>query len=92
MVNMISIRGSRFFQTGIILMWIAAFLHMVLLCIRGVITSSLHGFSFLDIIDLDMFFPDFVMSTLGVFVSNSLLLVLAICVYYFFTHESRSPR
>jgi hypothetical protein len=73
-------------------MWIAAFLHMVLLGIRGVLTHSLHGFSFLDIIDLDMFFPESVASVRGVVVSNIILASLCIVVYCWCTHENRRTR
>lgn len=89
---MIDVKANRFIQALVKLMFLSAFVHVVLLIISWITRGGSDELYFLNIVGVNLYYPSFVNSEIGHMTSVFLMIALYTVIYFFFTHESRRTR
>lgn len=81
----------RFIRALILLMFLSAVIHVVVLVMYFVKTGDVSPFNFFSIVGAHLFFPILVSSHLATLVSFVVAASLYAIIFFFFTHENRRP-
>lgn len=81
------LKKNKIIHSGLLLMLLSAFLHMGILALHFLFTFDSTPFNFFRIIGLDLFFPDFVFSTLGNYTASICVVMLFAYIYIIFLKE-----
>ncbi len=87
---MVSFVHNKIIRALFYLMFVSAVLHLILLGISFIVKPDFGLFNFFSIIGLNLFYPDFVFSRLGLIVSS----LTAFCIYciIFFLLKNKTSR
>ena len=86
---MINKKYNRFLQALIYLMFISAALHMCILFVYIILSKDATPANFFSIIGLNLFYPAFVASSLGYFLSYVVSGAIYIAGYLFLTNTKK---
>lgn len=84
---MIAFKQNRFIQAFVYLMVISAGLHICIAFLHFVISSDISAFNFFRIIELDIFYPQFVSSIQGNYLAALSALVVYLLALVFLTKK-----
>ena len=85
---MITIKSNRFIQAVLKLMLLSAVIHVAILVFDFLVSHQTNNLSFFSIVGVDLFYPNFVVSSFGQMVSYGTVIILFIIIYFFFTKSS----
>ncbi len=77
------LKHNKIIQAFAYLVFVSAVLHMAILAIRYVVTSDIGLFNFFSIIGLNLFYPNFVDSSSGLYVSSFTALGIYLMIYFY---------
>ena len=83
MQSLSSCKNNKFIRAFVLLMLISAVLHMGILFVHFIVTFDVSPFHFFRIIELDIFFPEFVASVVGEYVSAAVVTILFLFGFFF---------